>query len=306
MKKILIMWIAVVMAIVIALPVFAEGTDDFLLAAPSGAPAIAVAGLAENDPEHFRFVAADAIAAEFASGEADFIIAPINAGAKLFKAGKSNYRLVAVVTWGNLVFASQRDGFSLESINGAALTLFGENTINSSVALYVLEQFGITPGSVEYLAGAANTQQLLLTDPDAIVLTAEPAVTAAKIKNEKVTVISLSDPIRQVTGYDGYAQAGLFVREKTLEERPEKANQFIEKIRNAVSETETDTERIAAASVALEILPNEKVAGMAIPNCGIRFVYAAEAREMIEFTANIDLTQFGGAVPDDDFYYNAE
>ena len=53
----------------------------------------------------------------------------------------------------------------------------------------------------------------------------------------------------------------------------------------------------------MEILLNEKVAAAAIPNCGIRYTAAADAKELVEFTANIDLTQFGGAVPADEFYY---
>jgi hypothetical protein len=68
----------------------------------------------------------------------------------------------------------------------------------------------------------------------------------------------------------------------------------------------TDVEAVANAAVALEILPNVKVATKAIPGCAVRFVNAADAREQIEFTANIDLSQFGGALPADDFYYVAE
>ena len=144
----------------------AEG-NTFLLTAPSGAPAIAVAKLAENDPDHFRFVAADTIAAEFSKNEADFIIAPINAGAMMYKAGKP-YILGAVITQGNLVFASQREGFTMDDISGNKVTLFGENTINASVALYVLAQKGIVPLEVEYLGGAAETQTLLMTDAESI------------------------------------------------------------------------------------------------------------------------------------------
>ena len=51
------------------------------------------------------------------------------------------------------------------------------------------------------------------------------------------------------------------------------------------------------------LLPNQKVAEKAIPGCSIRFVSALEAREQLEFVANIDLSQFGGALPADDFYY---
>ena len=53
-------------------------------------------------------------------------------------------------------------------------------------------------------------------------------------------------------------------------------------------------------------MPNAKVAKTALPNCAIRYMSAPDAREQIETTANIDLTQFGGEVPADDFYYGAE
>ena len=44
----------------------------------------------------------------------------------------------------------------------------------------------------------------------------------------------------------------------------------------------------------------------AIPNCAIRYLSASQAKEQVEITANIDLSQFGGSVPADDFYYAAE
>lgn len=281
---------------------YAEGSE-YLLTAPSGAPAIAVAKLAENDTDHFRFVAADTIAAEFSKEEADFIIAPINAGAKLYNAGKSSYILGAVVTQGNLVFASQRDGFTMDDISGNKVTLFGENTINASVALYVLAQKGIVPAEVEYLASAAETQALLMTDAESIVMTAEPAVTAAKIKNEKVTSIPLTEELNTLTGNNGYAQAGLFIKAGTLEADPEGVREYLALVKNCVDEVSSDPEGTVKAAVALEILPNEKVAAAAIPNCGILYTAAGDAKELIEFTANIDLTQFGGAVPADEFYY---
>ena len=299
MKRLIALMICLMMATAFA---YAE-ENAFTLTAPSGAPAIAAAKLAEDDPEHFRFIAADTIAAEFSKNEADFIIAPINAGAKLFKAGKSSYILGAVITQGNLVFASQREGFTMDDINGAKVTLFGENTINASVALFVLEQKGIVPLEVEYLAGAAETQTLLMNDAESIVMTAEPAVTAAKIRNEKITSIPLTEELNLLTGNNGYAQAGLFIRADTLENNPEGVREFLASVKTSADAVTTDLDSVVKAAVALEILPNEKVAAAAIPNCGIQYTAAADAKELVEFTANIDLSQFGGAVPADDFYY---
>ncbi len=304
MKKTISKLISILMVLLMLTASAALG-EGLTLSAPLGAPSIAVATMAEKDPENFSLIAADTIAAEFARKEADFIIAPVNAGAKLFKAGKSTYRLAAMITWGNLVFASQRDGFTLEDMNGATVTLFGEETINASVALFVMDQLGIVPAEISYLADASQTQQLLLTDPDAIVMTAEPAVTAAQMKKPEITSYLLTDELKKISGYEGFAQAGLFVREETISDHGDEVAVYLEQIQAAAA-VDTNLEDIVRAAVALEILPNEKVATAAIPRCGIRYVSAAEAREMVEYTANIDLSQFGGEMPADDFYYDAK
>jgi NitT/TauT family transport system substrate-binding protein len=302
MKKL----ISVILALVLMLGCAAAESGAMKLTAPAGAPALAVATLAAENPENYTFVAADTIGAEFAKNETDFIIAPINAGAKLFKAGKSTYRLAAVVTWGNLYIASQKADFTLESLNGAEVTLFGENTINASVVLAVLEAKGIQPAAVSYLSGAAETQAELLSNPEAIVVTADPAVTAAKIKNENVKTISVQELLKEAFGTDGYAQAGLFVRADTLAADEAGVKAFLDAVKDAAGKAETDVKAMAEAAVKLEILPNAKVAEAAIPGCSIRFTPAAEAREAIEKTAAFDLSQYGGEVPADEFYYTGE
>ncbi len=302
MKKMLVL---LSVLLILSVPAFAAETYRMKVSSPNGAPGLALAVLAAENPEDYNYVAAETISAEFSAAKADFIIAPVNAGAKLYKAGKSGYRLAAVVTWGNLYFASQREGFSSEMINGADITLFGENTINAAVALYAMEQNGLKPASVQYLAGAANTQALLITDSDAIVLTAEPALTAASLKNDKITAFALNDLYKTVAGLEGYAQAGLFVNPMTAEEHPEEVKSYLALAADAVGKCTSDVSAVAEAAVQLEILPNVKVAQLAIPRCALRYVTAAEARKDVELTAAIDLSQFGGALPADDFYYEA-
>ncbi len=302
MKKILTLILTLILALAVSQCAAAEDAPVLTLTAPGGAPALAVATLAAETPERYTFVAADTIAAAFAKAESDFIIAPLNAGAKLFKAGKSTYKLAAVVTWGNLYIASQRENFKPEDISGAEITLFGENTINASVTLYALKENGIEPANAAYLASAAETQALLLSDENAIVVTAEPALTAAKMKNEKITAIGVNDLLKQATGNDGYAQAGLFVRAETLEKQPEAVAAYLKAAEEAAVKCETDVAAVAEAAVKLEILPNAKVAAAAIPGCAIRYVSAADAKEQIEMTVAVDPAQFGGEAPADDFY----
>lgn len=303
MKK----FLSLILSLVLMLSVCAAASADYTVSAPKGAPALALAVLAAENPDNYWFVAAENIAAEFAKNEADFVIAPVNAGAKLFKADKSTYQLAAVVSWGNLYFASQKANFTPADINGADIVLFGENTINSSVVLYALEQNGIVPASVEYLGSAAATQALLISDDSVIVVTAEPALTAANIKlGGTITGYSVNDLYKAATGFDGFTQAALFVKAETAQKDPEGVKAFLAQVEASCAMATTDVEAVAAAAVALEILPNQKVAVSAIPNCAIRYLNAAEAREQIEATANIDLSQFGGALPADEFYYVAE
>ena len=276
--------------------------NGFLIVCPDGAPALTVATLKDK----VQTVAAETIAAPFSAEEADFIIAPVNAGAKLFKAGKSSYRLAAVVTWGNLVFASQIPDFSLETMNGRTVTLFGENTINASVALFILREKGVEPDQIAYEAGAKNTQELLMNNAEAIVMTAEPAVTVAKMKKEGITSISIAELYHDITGDEGFVQAGLFVREETLKENEETVKQWLEEIRGAADLCVTEPETVVAAAVEMGIIPNEKVGMNAIGNCHIHFIGAKEAREKIDRIVAIDPSQFGGESPADDFYYEAE
>ncbi len=308
MKKVIALFLSVLMVLSFCSAAFAEEADvsGFRVSSPNGAPGIALAFLAVENPDHYTYLSAETITAEFTNGDADFIIAPINAGAKLFLKEKSTYRLAAVLAWGNLFFASQRENFTLDDINGAEITLFGEDTINASVVLYSLEQNGIKPEKVSYLAGAANTQQLLLTDPEAIVVTAEPALTAACGKNDKITGYPVNDLYKAATGSDGYTQAGLFVKAELAENQPEAVDAYLKLAEESCTRCSTDLDSAAAAAAALEILPNENVAKKAIPGCAIRYMAAPDARDQIEMTAGIDIKQFGGSLPSDAFYYGAE
>ena len=133
-------------------------------------------------------------------------------------------------------------------------------------------------------------------------MTAEPALTAARNKNPGITGIS----VNSIYGDSGFTQAGLFVKAELAQSSPEVVDAYLALLKESCDRCETDLEAVAEAAVKLEILPNVKVATSAIPNCAVRFVPALDAKAQVEATANIDLKQFGGAVPSDDFYYGAE
>ena len=295
----------------LALGLASCGSKELTVAAPNGAPAIALASVAGVKGEdnnytlasNYELVDAEVIPSVLTKGEKDLVIAPVNAGAKLYKAGKSKYKLAAVVTWGNLAFASQKENFTINDITKDNLILFGKESINASIADYVLKanNINISKEEYNYKGTAALTLDELLKNPDAIVLSAEPAITAAKLQKSNITSIDVQALYKEATGKSGYTQAGLFVNPNS---NTEKVNELINKIKTSALDTKNDLDKVAKISVDLKILPKEAVAKKAIPLCNINFVKAIDAKSEIEATAQIDMTQFGGALPADDFYYS--
>ncbi len=279
---------------------------NYSVASPAGAPGIALAQMASRNPAQYTFVDAETIATVLSKGEDDFVIAPVNAGAKLFKAGKSSYQLAAVVTWGNLYFASQKSDFVPADIaQSKDVYFFGENTINSSIARYVLEKNNIKiPENITYLGSAANTQTTLLQKDSSIVLTAEPLVTAASMKNPKVTSHSVQALYKEITGNEGFVQAGLFVNPKTSAEHPEVVKRFLDELKVSCEAVSLNLDEVSQKVVDLQLLGNVQIAKKAIPGCNIKYVAAKDARPQLELTASIDLAQFGGVLPSDEFYYS--
>ena len=280
------------------------GTADdykYTVVAPNGAPAIALANLDNKDDANtYNYISADVISAEFTGKNADFIIAPINAGAKLYKAKKSEYVFGGVVTWGNLYFASYSE-FALNDLDGKTVTLFGEDTINSSVARYVLEQNNINC-NYEYLASAQNT---IAAMGDGYVLTAEPMVTVTSIKSGKtIYTVNVQNELKTLLNQDyAYTQAGLFINPNTIKNHKSIVDDFIVELEESCSKITTDLDNTAKNVSELGILPSEAIAMRAIPNCNVNFKNAESSKTYVENTANIDLSLFGGALPADEFYY---
>ncbi len=282
--------------------------DDYSLSvvAPSGAPGIALANVSHNYSEDYTIElnkTADVLKATFVEKEADVIIAPINLGANLYKANEA-YQLASVITWGNLYFASQKANFKLEDLNGADVILFGQGTINDVIVKYILKEKNIVLGeNSTYLASTQLTNQKLISDPNAIVLVAEPALSTAQSKKENITAISVQDIYKEVSGSNSYPQAGCFVRKETAENHKGVIDTFLERLEKSCKLCNEKTSDIAKYSVDLELGNDQVVLEKAIPNSNIQYVKGTDAKADIEKMVELNPTMFGGAAPVEEFYY---
>ena len=147
-----------------------EGTGQLTVMAPDGAPAMALAYMMQNTTTlvghslQYSIIGGQQVAASMTNGDADFIIAPTNAGvAKSFQTDK--YRLVAVTSWGNLfILSTDPDLKSLSQCNNDAtafLAQFAGKSISS------IGQSQVPDLTLKHLLGLANVQVDVVDGTDA-------------------------------------------------------------------------------------------------------------------------------------------
>lgn len=289
--------------------------DDYKLSisCPSGAPLMAISGAVEvSDIDNKKLTIIEdttTLPALFQAYKEDIIVAPVNAGTKLYNAGKSKYKLASVVTWGNTYFASQKTDFMLEDMNGAEITLFGADSINVGIANYVLAKKSIIPSNVLYpnpdvVAGA---NKLLISNADAMVMTADPVLTVAKNQlaqnNKTVTSYSIAALYKELTNHN-YPQAAVFVNEEAYNLHKGKFEEFFNAVKTTCEEATTNTEKVATKSHDLGIAQPAAVLTKAIPGCNLKYVKASDTKADLVFAASEEGIKsfFGNKAPDDAFY----
>ncbi len=283
-----------------------EEKDDYRLSiiSPNGAPGVALADMAHTDAEEYSFEfnkTPQALQASFVAKDVDVIIAPINLGATLYTKSP-NYVLASVITWGNLFFASQKENFTIDDLKGENVTFFGEGTINDVVVQYILKNKNITANPA-YVADTSLTSQKLVSDANAVVLIAEPSLSAAKMQKQNIQSISVQDLYKEVSGSNSYPQAGCFINVDTIVDHKKVVREFLKDLEESCRETKEDTKEVSEYAVELGLFANAKVLEAAIPNSNIQYVKAMTAKSDIEKMVAIQPKLFGGANPVDEFYY---
>lgn len=247
MKKIFT-WVIVLILAVCSLSFGACDKDKggkFTFCVPDGAPALAVAKFIkdkENFGEKYEFdykvVAAGNIGGIMQKGESDFIVMPVNAASKLYKANKVDaYKMAAVITHGNLYIITKGET-SAEELKGKVVGVIGQGNVPDLTLKVILKKEGIEYEASEkpvdgkvafrYFADASELMPMLKQGKLSVGLLPEPAAT-------KLTKIApdYTGRINVQTLYDSesgtYPQAVLMVKSSIADNNPK----LIEKIENA-------------------------------------------------------------------------
>jgi NitT/TauT family transport system substrate-binding protein len=145
-----------------------DGGDEkqvYSFLAPTGTPSLALATVFDNNPEvEYEIVAgANPLIAAITSGSHDFVVAPVNVGAKLF-ANNQKYKLVKTLVWGNFYIASLSEISSVEDLEGKTITAFSQNSSPDIMLKAVLDAYGLTDKvTIEYVDAVTTANSMMMS-----------------------------------------------------------------------------------------------------------------------------------------------
>lgn len=284
-------------------------SEEITILSPTGAPALALLDLLQTDMQKniVTVDGADVLQAAFVNPEPeyDMIIAPTNLGSKLAFLGKTDYKLAAVLTWGNL-YILLKENVDLHDPN-LRFAAFGETAVPGLVYSALEEQIGIQ-GEITWYNAVSEAQAAFLADKADAALLAEPAlsVTIAKAEQQNIQVagsIDLQKVWQDEMGSYGYPQASIFVLESAYQNKQEEINRILNIIESTVIAGNDTFNQDALVKqidkVGAEILgtPAGAMTATAYPGMNLNFKPAEAVKNELEIFLNL----FGIEVKDSIF-----
>ncbi len=289
----------------------ADGSKEYTVYAPDGAPALALANLLHGDSDTeavaediadrgFTFkttiVKANTVPS-FVQGEspkADFCILPVNAAAKLLGSGET-YKLLGTVTNGNMFFITAEGealtADNLQSLVGKTVGVVQLNNVPGLTFQSVLKREAVPYAVLDGSPAADKVNLKPFEDATTVgpaagcdyYLCPEPAVSA----KTKSGALHVAGDLQEMYG-GGYPQAVAVVKNSVIESAPSAVAAFL----SALAGSEEYLQNATAAEV-LDVLsgayetgfePTFKAANLTeevIANCSVRFTPAAACKDKV-------------------------
>ena len=273
---------------------------------PSGAPLIAVGDLLDNEAFDFTIAnGADLLSASLITNEYDFIIAPLNLGAKLHIAGKSNYKLAAVITTNNTYIVSKVKLDSISDLAEKNILAYGQNSTPDILLKAALEKNQVQTSGIEYQTSVADVMSLFMTNAEnaEYSLLAEPQLTKVKQKFPEVNVLNIASEYGKNTVFP---QACLFVNKNSEKEYQDYLELIEDNVKYLNKKPSKYAEKIENKNELFTSLTKEVLAE-ALPNCNITYLLAKDNKDIVEDYMEL-LNKYapkllGGQTVNEEFYY---
>ncbi len=244
------------------------------------------------------------------NGDTDIAAVATNVAATLYAKSDGAIQVLAVNTLGVLYILEK--GNTVHSMADlAGKTLYAPSNTKGAnpehILNHLLEGNGVDPSEVNIQWITPQEITVKLTTADAgICMLPVPAATALMVQDSGVRqAVSLSEAWEDLEG-SALPMGCVVARTEFLENSsPELIEAFIDLYGDSISFM--SDEGAAPLVVKFGILPNEKVAEKAIPQCSLTFITGQEMRKTLEdyysILFQVEPKSIGGGLPYDSFYY---
>jgi len=271
---------------------------------PSGAPLISIGGLIGNDAFDIQIAqGADVLNTALISNDYDMIIAPLNLGAKLYLAGKSNYILDSVITTNNTYLVSKNPISSTNDLAGLNLLAYGQNSTPDIILRAALTKHNVT-ANIGYKGNVGDVLNLFMggSDEATYSLLAEPQVTIVKKNNPNVYVLDMA---KEVEVGKVFPQACLYVKADTKDKYNEHLKLIEENIKYLNENPSEYAAKVEDKHQYFTTMTKE-VLTAALPNCNILYLKGNSNKNVVEdYIALLNTyapALLGGKTVDEGFY----
>ena len=250
----------------------------------------AESGAVEGNAYSFAIAAAvDEVTPKIVKGETDIAAVPANLASVLYQNTKGEVQVLAVNTLGVIYIVESGDSVkSVEDLRGRTIYASGKGATPEYALNYILSENGIDPTkdvTIEWKSEHAECLAALLAEDNAIAMLPQPFVTTAQMKSDRIQV------------------------RLDLTAEWDAVEAFLKSYAESVEYVNANVEEAAQLVGKYEIVP-AAVAQKAIPACNIVCITGADMQQKLSGYLNVLFEQnpkaVGGALPADDFYYNAK
>lgn len=267
------------------------------------------------------------VLAALASGSVDIAALPTNAASTIYNKTQGGVEVLAINTLGCLFLLNGGEATVTSIADLGGKTVYAPAQNPTFILTYLCQQNGL-----EVITDGTPTASQVLIDstsyakPDALrdaaasgaaklAVLPEPMVTIAVNKATKAGN-TLKIDLNLTTEWDklpGKAntlvQGCVVVCKEFLEAHPTAVENFLKAYEASISYLNENAEAAALLVKEHGIFENDAIAKIAIPKCNVKYVDGAEMKTAIsaylEILYSINAKSIGGAVPAEDFYYNA-
>jgi len=188
--------------------------DSFSVVVPSGVPYLAFGNLVDNDLFNIEPVLGSSnLQSALLSSSYDIVVAPLNLGAKLIGANKSNYKLAFSLTSNNLFLVTSKNSVidinDINSLSSINIYAFGEAGIPGQVIKYLFSSNSLNANLDFSLSSSAEILATYNNDllNDKVLMISEPDLSKLISMNGNIYKIS---EVSSLLGFD-FPQACVFV-----------------------------------------------------------------------------------------------